>query len=223
MQSASVRRRRLPAAARRQQIIDAVFRVASQHGIRGTTISRVAQSAGVGIGTVYRYFDDQKAMLRSAVEALGERLVGNIPDSYVEDAIEHIRHMAEQHEALVSANDGYVARLWLEFIGANEQLGLRDAVLETQQAAVRAIQEVCERGKAQGSIRDDVDLDLLAYRIMEQAWGVEMSILMGLDVLLGRTCASRVTDALIDSIAGKPRTPIRQSDPETEEGPLANP
>lgn len=194
-------RRRLPASERRQQIIEAVYRVVSEHGIQGATIARVAASAGVGIGTVYRSFDDQKAMLRSAIETMSEEMVRSIPDSYNENALEHIRQMADRHEALVSANGGHVARLWHQFVGASETLGLHETMVLGRRKAARAIREVCERGQAQGSIREDVDLDLLAYRILEQGWGAEMSLLVGHDDFLGRNCASRVLEDLLESIA----------------------
>jgi AcrR family transcriptional regulator len=175
--------------------------VVSEHGIPGATIALVARSAGVGIGTVYRCFDDQKAMLRSAIETMSDEMVKSIPASYKENALEQMREMAAQHEALVSANGGYIARLWHQFVGASETLGLLDTMVQGRREAAQAIREVCERGKAQGSIRQDVDLDLLAYRILEQGWGAEMSLLLGHDDFLGQNCAMRVMEELLESVS----------------------
>ena len=205
VETTGTRRRRLPAAERRRQILDAVFEVASEYGIPGTTIARVADTAGVGIGTVYRCFDDQKAMLQAAAEALSEKLAGTLPENQDGDALDFIRYMAERHYELVSARGGYFAGLWLEFVAANERLGLRETILQTQLAAIQTVRTVCERGRADGSIRADVDVDLLAYGILQQAWGADMSVLMGLDARCGRNFPRGALDELLRSIAAEPK------------------
>jgi hypothetical protein len=132
---------------------------------------------------------------------MSDEMVKSIPASFRENAVEQMREMAAQHEALVSADGGYIARLWHQFVGASETLGLRDTLVHGRREAAQAIREVCERGQAQGSIREDVDLDLLAYRILEQAWGAETSVLLGHDDFLGQNCATRVMDGLLASVA----------------------
>jgi AcrR family transcriptional regulator len=196
-------RRRLPPAERRRQVIDAVLRVVAEHGIPGATIARVADSAAVGIGTIYRYFDDQEAMLRSAVETISEEMTRPIFDSFNENAIEHIRAFASEHHALVAANGGEMARLWLEFVAANPQVGLHNTIRDTQIRAFRAIRDVCERGVRQGTIRPDIDSEFLAFRIMEQAWGADMSALMGFDEFLGRDCSREILEHLLQSAVNK--------------------
>jgi AcrR family transcriptional regulator len=197
----AARWRRLPASERKRQIIDAVFEVASQHGIPGTTIARVAEAAGVGIGTVYRHFDDQRAMLQAAAETLSERLMGTIPENWQGSALDFVRYMGERHYDFVSDQGGYYAGLWLEFVAASQRLDLHETILKTQVAAIEAVRAMCEHGKADGSIRADIDVDLFAYRILEQAWGVDMTVLIGLDERYGRGFQHDRIGALIDSIA----------------------
>jgi len=206
LETKAPRRRRLSASERRQQIVEGTLRVVSEYGIAGVTIARVAKSAGVGIGTVYHYFDDQKAMLRSAIETMSDELLRLVHDSHDENALEQIRKMADQHQALMSANDGYFARLWHQFVAAGETLDLHEPMILGRREALRMIREVCERGQAQGSIRGDVDVDLLAYRVLEQGWGAEMSLLMGYDDFLDQDCPSRVMEELLGSIAVKTTT-----------------
>jgi AcrR family transcriptional regulator len=220
LETVALRRRCLSAPERRQQIIEAVFGVVSDHGIQGTTVARVAHLAGVGIGTVYRYFADQKAMFCSAFEVLSERLVQSIPASYAENALEQLRAMADRQYVLAASNHGQFSRLWLDFISANEQMGFRETVLDTRRGAVRAINEVCERGKEQGTIRRDADTDFVAYRILEQAWGVQVSVLMGLDDSLVRSSAARVMQEIIESIAVDPPSAAKSS-PSCATGPSA--
>jgi AcrR family transcriptional regulator len=197
----SRRRQVLPASERRSQVIDAVFHVVAQDGISATTIAKVANRAGVGIGTIYRYFEDQRAMLRAAVETLSQQMTQSIFDSFHENPTEHIRLMAETRYRFVSSGGGNVARLWAEFVSAGPSIGLHETIVETQRRAFQAIREICASGIAQGSIRKDVDIDLLAYRIMEQAWGADTAILAGLDEVFVGACATAVLDELLDSIS----------------------
>src|ERR1017187_8186104 len=84
---AVAKRRHLPAAERRQQIIDAVIEVASERGIVGTTIARVADRAGIGIDTIYRHFTDQREMLRAAVESIATRFTSIALDRNSDSAV----------------------------------------------------------------------------------------------------------------------------------------
>ena len=63
---------RLAPAERRKRIIDAIVRVVSEHGVPEATTSRIAEAAGVGPGTLYRYFGSREEMLRAA-SGLGVR------------------------------------------------------------------------------------------------------------------------------------------------------
>lgn len=204
VEQAVVKRRRLPAAERRQQIIDAVIEVASERGIPGTTIARVAETAGIGVGTVYRHFTDQKDMLRAAVESIATNFTSIAMDRNVDSAVEHIREMARLRTELTSANGGRIARLWLEFATASPQIGLQDVLIETQQRALKAVKDVCEFGVKQGTIRADVDLPLLTYMIVEQAWGADLSILLGMPGYLGRDAPTDALDKLLRDIAVDP-------------------
>lgn len=60
------RRRRRPRQARAQQtveaVLDAVARVLKRHGVDAVTTNRIAEAAGISIGSVYQYFPDKAAI-----------------------------------------------------------------------------------------------------------------------------------------------------------------
>jgi len=49
--------------SKRELIIDATIRLISEYGFHGTPISMIAQEAGVGAGTIYRYFKDKNSLV----------------------------------------------------------------------------------------------------------------------------------------------------------------
>src|SRR3954453_13842322 len=64
----SVSTPRLPAEARREQLLDAAKAVVAEHGFHGVSIEAVARGAGVTRPIVYRHFDDLGALLGALVE-----------------------------------------------------------------------------------------------------------------------------------------------------------
>lgn len=72
------RRRRRPRQARAQHtveaLLDAVARVLKRHGVDAITTNRIAEAAGISIGSVYQYFPDKAAIF----VALHERHVDQV-------------------------------------------------------------------------------------------------------------------------------------------------
>lgn len=67
---------------KREQIIQAALRVFAEHGLHGTPVPPIAAEAGVGVGTLYRYFDSKEALInavfRDSKRRLQERLVNGL-------------------------------------------------------------------------------------------------------------------------------------------------
>ena len=59
----------------RASLLDAVEAVVVAEGIAAVTTTRVAELAGVSVGTLYRYFVDREDLLLSAYDATVERIV----------------------------------------------------------------------------------------------------------------------------------------------------
>jgi AcrR family transcriptional regulator len=49
----------------REAILDSAAALLAEHGLRSVTMSRVAQEAGIGRATLYKYFPDVEAVLRA--------------------------------------------------------------------------------------------------------------------------------------------------------------
>jgi AcrR family transcriptional regulator len=102
-------------------VLEAVTRVAKRHGVAALTTNRIAEAAGVSIGSVYQYFPDKAAIYLALhdrhVEHVGElvdrtvaahargtldRLVGALVDALVD---EHARD-PELYEVLATVPGG---------------------------------------------------------------------------------------------------------------------
>lgn len=63
---------RLPAAKRREQLLDAAARLFAQLGYAGATTSQIAKAAGVTEPIIYRHFPSKRDMFVALIERTGE-------------------------------------------------------------------------------------------------------------------------------------------------------
>lgn len=96
--------RKTPRQARSTATVDAIFeafvQVLRSHGPRRLTTTRVAERAGVSVGTMYQYFPNKQALLRAVIE----RYLGEVADAVEEACRGHMgRPVAVASDALVSA------------------------------------------------------------------------------------------------------------------------
>jgi TetR/AcrR family transcriptional regulator, fatty acid metabolism regulator protein len=174
------RNRTLPPEDRRRQIVDAVLRVVSQHGVPNTTVSRVAEAAGIAEGTLYLHFENRTEMLMAALDSIFMEMLGLVDVPEAENELERLREAARRHSTIMATERGGFAYPWVEFIAAPAELGLREAVAETQRRAFRVLRDIVERGKAEGSIGVEIDPDQLAWEWLMLAWAENIGCLMGL-------------------------------------------
>jgi AcrR family transcriptional regulator len=71
---------RLPAAARREQLLSVALDVFARQGFHGTAMSEVAEAAGVTKPVLYQHFASKRELYLALLEEVGQRL---------RDAIEH--------------------------------------------------------------------------------------------------------------------------------------
>lgn len=63
---------------KREQIIKAALQVFAEHGLHGTPVPPIADKAGVGVGTLYRYFDSKEALINAAFCDAKQRLQNHL-------------------------------------------------------------------------------------------------------------------------------------------------
>jgi AcrR family transcriptional regulator len=69
---------RLPAAARREQLLAVALEVFATEGFHGTAMSQVAEAAGVTKPVLYQHFASKRELYMALLEEVGERLRATI-------------------------------------------------------------------------------------------------------------------------------------------------
>jgi AcrR family transcriptional regulator len=102
---------RLPAPARREQILDVAVQVFARNGFHGTSMNDIADAAGVTKPVLYQHFDSKQALYLALVEEVGRRLLAAITKATAGAANgremtelgfrAYFRFVAEDHDAFL--------------------------------------------------------------------------------------------------------------------------
>jgi len=75
-------------------IYQATLELAAEQGFHGTPMSQIAKQAGVGVGSIYRYFEDKDDLIHAVHAMADKRLVAALRENFDVQASEKQRFMA---------------------------------------------------------------------------------------------------------------------------------
>jgi len=147
--------------AGRRAILEATANVIAEHGLRGLTVERVAQTAGVTPPLVYYHFPDRPALISGALELANDLApsVTRLGSSDGEDGLtEVVLALCAELDERREVRDLNV--IWNE-VGALAVFDptLRDDLRRVTQRWTGAVAAGIRRGVADGSIRAGIDAD----------------------------------------------------------------
>lgn len=173
----------------RDRILDTAVELVREGGVAGLSMARLAQHAGIGRATLYKYFPD----LEHVVVAQAERDI----DRWAEQ----LDRALAQHEDPAARLHTYIATLYGYFAGADARAaasldagGLSPAIAETLRVHMGKIVDpliaILLDGVESGAFRADLDPQRCAWAI---------SSLLGAfrhDLITGRMTAEHAVDTI---------------------------
>jgi len=70
---------------KRDEIMKAALELIAEHGFHGAPMAMIAEKAGVGAGTIYRYFESKDALIAEVFNELERKLVESLLQGYALD------------------------------------------------------------------------------------------------------------------------------------------
>ena len=70
---------------KRDRIIQTSLELIAEHGFHGVPMSLIAENAGVGAGTIYRYFESKDVLIMALFHELEGKIVSAITEGYSEE------------------------------------------------------------------------------------------------------------------------------------------
>lgn len=76
----------VPPPGKREEILRAALEVIAAQGFHGAPIAAIAEQAGVGAGTIYRYFENKDVLIRELFQEIRQRICAGLREGYPESA-----------------------------------------------------------------------------------------------------------------------------------------
>lgn len=148
--------------AHRREVRDAILETTAalvvEHGLRGVTMSQIAEEAGIGRATLYKYFPDVEAIL----VAWHDRQIS----CHLRQLADAREQAAAPHERLEAVLEAYALIAHASYGHADAELAAllhRDKQLVAASRQLRhMIRDLVREGAARGELRDDVAPEELA-------------------------------------------------------------
>ncbi len=156
------RRTYLPAAERRDQILDCALEAFAESGYHATSIADVCSRAGIGRGTLYQYFGDKRALLEALAERITKRVVASfsereplrVPPGFKPTREQAIRFVQERFAEVLRAVFEDAATTRLVLVAGRGADGVVDDILRRiDAAAIERIEAELRAAKEAGVIR----------------------------------------------------------------------
>lgn len=195
------RRIRRKRSERRREIAAATLSLVARVGLQNTTVSLIADEVGMQAPSLYTHYASRDEMLVAASDLLHERAAQHLKVSSNPDFLVRLREIAEAHGSFMAGEfEGFVIPVF-EFMTAPRDSGLSELSGRKTLELVRAIADLVEEGKRQGTIRQDVDARLTAWVLMICYWGEDITQLLGIKEYLADGYSTRIMDSLFREIA----------------------
>lgn len=160
--SKRARRRRLPPEERRAQLLSIAIDVFADRGLGAARHAEIAERAGVAVSTVFVYFPTREALVDAVLDEVAdffvraaERLHGQ-----PKDCVAILRDVGEAFLEVLRTHRSH-AIVWLEW-GAAVREEVWPRYRAFTESVVAITRDTLERGRAEGSIAADADLESLA-------------------------------------------------------------
>jgi len=189
---ASARPERLPAAERRQALVDAALRVFSAGSYAGATTAEIAREAGVSEPILYRHFASKRELYFACLDEAWRRLQAVIERD--EGALEAGRPLAAVFARLgkeALSLRVLTANLWMQAITeAGEDAEIRRFVRKHMRRVHAYYANLLRRAQGAGSVPRDRDADAEAWIFLAGA------LLLSLGDRLGGLPGERELEAI---------------------------
>jgi len=141
---------------KRDEIIRAALELIAEHGFHGAPMAMIAERAGVGAGTIYRYFENRDVLIQDLYRELEEKMFPHIQDGYSTELPFRARFLHLGTGLLRYFIEHPLDFRYLEQFH-NSPYGVavrRDKLLGNREGGCNAFKELFEQGTAQQVLKD---------------------------------------------------------------------
>lgn len=197
---------RMSTEARKQQIVQAALEAIGEYGMQGATISRIAKGAGITPAALYSHFENRRAILVAALDAVYDQITDSFQASWSEDPIESFRKICEHHAQKVLSQDKTShAHLFLEFVASAPEEGLREVLREKELETSARLASIVRGFQERGRLAQSVDPEMVAWLVACWAWSGDVANLMDATSIWHEKVSSHLTGSILEVLSAAQR------------------
>ena len=150
---------------KRKKIFNAAVKKFSENGTTATTMKEISQEAGVGKGTLYRYFDNKEDLVSSLLSYGFKEMTEEIRDEIaeVETARQKINKAVEVQLKFYKEESDFCRFLTREFWGYKDKF--EENIKEIRSDYTVMIEEIIAEGIREEEF-EDVDVEIAAVSLL---------------------------------------------------------
>jgi len=177
-------RRESAAQDKYARILKAALELFAERGFHGTAVPEVAKRAGVGAGTIYRYFDNKESLVNEVFRSSKTKLKGYLIENISGEGSIRERFHHFWQNLVRFARDNPVDFHFLELQDHQPYLDAESKKIELE--VLVPIWALCVQGMRQGDIKE-----LEAESLMALVWGAFVGLMKAES--MGYTKATNIT------------------------------
>ena len=163
---------------RRQQVGEAVLRLAAREGLDGVSVRKVAAEAGCSPGAVQKYFATRDAMLFFALELAGERTWQRLSRVEVSGPLRDVVHAWLLATLPLDDERRAEARVWLEFAArASSSPAFATVLAEADATVRRTLSHFLQAAGDAGALLPGLPGDAVAHLLVALCDGLAVQLL----------------------------------------------
>jgi AcrR family transcriptional regulator len=192
--------KRMTSKARKRQIAEITVDLVARHGVRGATMARIAEAAGVRQASLYTHFDSRREILLAALDVVYEKIYASRETPSTDNSLDRLRQMCDHHiELWATQGERHHAHPLLEFIAGARSEGLLDVLAAKHLESIEQFAQLVRDGQQEGKIPESVNADQVAWLVTGWAFAGDVSHLLGFKKFLDPTVSVHWLDVIFGS------------------------
>jgi len=191
------KKKRIPSAQRKEQIINAAMTLIAEYGLSGATMGRIANIVGISEPAIYRHFKNRREILVAALDNVSMKLISlYVPEG---DVVDRLRLTSESFYKFVMTHPE-ASKVLFEFVCASPAEDLRSNVQEKMLLIISLARGLLDEGVKSGAIKKGLDLDMKAWEIFSLGFTLNFASLLGFDKILTQEKAMNVIEDTLNNL-----------------------
>lgn len=190
--------KRLKAEERRKQILKCAVKVFARSNYKATRVADIASEVGISEAAIYKYFPKKEAIFLEILEHISTRVITVWNEEFVskKGALQVIETMGVTYYKRMIKHPN---ELKLQFLAISEidNPRIAERLKKDHEYYLSFFKKVLQRGKQEGTIRKDLDINTIAWILNGIGILINMASLLKFDQEFDETTVKTVAEQII--------------------------